>query len=281
MNYRHGFHAGNFADVVKHAILVGLLRHLRGKDRPFAVLDTHAGAGRYELGSIEAKRTGEAASGIGRLHPRRCAPPLADYLTLVGEANPGQWKPGAPPRRYPGSPDIIRSLLRAHDRLVACELHRQEVRKLRALLAGDARVAVHERDGWAALRAFLPPPERRGLVLIDPPFEVRGEFATMAEQTVAAHRRWPTGQYMLWYPIKDMAGPELLHAGLSESGIRRILRVTFLRHAELLPDRLNGCGLLLINPPWQFDAELPPLLDALAPLAEPGAPRGVTWLVPE
>ena len=285
MNYRHAFHAGNFADVVKHAVLALLLERLGGKPAPWFMLDTHAGLGRYDLDSVSAGRTGEAVGGIGRLAAALAGtvprPELAAYVGAVAAMNP-DLAPGAAPRWYPGSPRLARALMRPGDRLVLAEAHPDDVRVLRREFAGDPQVQVHHRDGWAALKAFLPPPERRGLVLIDPPYEDPGEAERLVDGLAAAHRRWPTGQFALWYPVKERAWVWRLHEALVATGIRRQL----VAELTILPDddwrRLNGCGMILVNPPWQIDATLATLLPRLhrALAVEAGGWR-VDWLVPE
>jgi 23S rRNA (adenine2030-N6)-methyltransferase len=217
MNYRHAFHAGNFADVLKHAVLCRILVYLRQKPAAFRVLDTHAGAGRFDLAGNEASRTGEWRAGIGRLLTASLAPQaaelLAPYLDIVRQANSDaanseqpnseQADSGGPLRVYPGSPLIAQALLRSQDRLVSCELEPGAVTALGRHLGGDRRAKAVEIDGWTALGAYLPPPERRGVVLIDPPFEKPDEFSRLATGLTAAYRKWPGGSYMLWYPIKD------------------------------------------------------------------------------
>jgi len=282
MNYRHAYHAGNFADVVKHAVLALLIEHLKAKDSPFQVLDTHAGIGRYDLSSAEAQKTGEFRSGVLRLldaDPPRLPQELEPYLRVVRALNRG-----APSLRwYPGSPRLALDLLRTQDRLVLLELHPEDARTLANAFAGDVRVKVHAADGYTALKAFLPPKERRGLVLIDPPFEKKDEFARLARGLRHAHRRWATGLYLLWYPIKDRPPVAEFHERLKASGIPRILIAEFLLRPAKDPERLNGCGLVLVNPPWQVDATLQALLPKLVALlaSERGAAARVDWLVPE
>ncbi len=212
VNYRHAFHAGNFADCVKHALLVALVSALQRKPSPFAVLDTHAGRGLYDLSSEAAERTGEWRQGIGRLADIT-AGPLAPWLALVRQA-------GFPPF-YPGSPWLIRALLRARDRLILCEKHPEEAAALRAALGRDARVAIHRRDGWEAIGALTPFAERRGLVLIDPPFEQPGEFDRLAEAFRLLRRRFRAGVVAAWYPIKHRAPVRAFADGLREAGLTR------------------------------------------------------------
>jgi len=251
MNYRHAYHAGNFADCVKHAVLVWLLQAMARKPTPFCVLDTHAGAGQYDLAAEQAQRTGEAQAGILRLLDDT-PPPLAAYVGLVRSLG-----------LYPGSPAIIRALLRAGDRAIACELHAEDHADLRRFLGRDPRFAVHLRDGYQAIGAFLPPAERRGLTLIDPPYEAENEFARVQAALVAAQSRFPGGITAAWYPVKHRAPVRAFHTALHESGLRDVVTVELLLRAPLDPARLNGCGMVLINPPFRFEAELPPILASL------------------
>lgn len=278
MNYRHAFHAGNFADVFKHSLLALLLEHLRAKEKPFFILDTHAGLGLYDLADERSLRTGEWRDGIARLINRSDTPDaLAPYLAAVRAFN----APGAL-RWYPGSPRLIHAFLRSTDRLAAVELHPEDARLLADEFVGDARVKVHAMDGYLALKAFLPPPERRGLVLIDPPFEAADEFARLASGLKEAHRRWATGLYMLWYPIKSRASVDAFHRDIAGLVIPRTMTVELTVETESA-GRLAGCGLILVNPPWTFEREAPTLLDILAKmLGRHGTALGrLVWLVPE
>ena len=274
MNYRHAYHAGNFADCFKHALLLLLLRAMRRKEKPFLALDTHAGRGRYDLSGKAACKTGEWRQGIGRLreaHPSA----LAEYLACIeslgieslgieslGIESLGIESLGL----YPGSPVIIRSVLRPQDRLIACELNKEEAAALRREMAVGAmmkNIAVHERDGYAALRAFLPPPEKRALILIDPPFEQPDEFAIAAESLAGAWEKFPQGVYALWYPIKHRAPVRDFFETLRRSAIRDAIACELLLREPVNPARLNGCGLLIVNPPYGFEAEATPVLRAL------------------
>jgi 23S rRNA (adenine2030-N6)-methyltransferase len=251
VNYRHAFHAGNFADCVKHALLVWLIRALQRKPSAMMILDTHAGSGRYDLAGGAAARTGEARAGIFRLLDDP-PPALADYVGLVQSLG-----------LYPGSPAIARALLRPQDRLACCELHAEDAAALRAAFAGDRQVAVHRRDGWAALGALLPPPERRGLTLIDPPYEAPDEFFRLAEAIGTARTRFASGVIAAWHPIKHRAPVRALHAALRDGGLRDIVAAELWLRAPLDAARLNGCGLLVVNPPFRFEAEAPAILAAL------------------
>ena len=251
MNYRHAFHAGNFGDCVKHALLVWLIRAMHRKPGGMLVLDTHAGIGRYDLANGPAARTGEFAGGIMRLldDPPE---PLADYVGLVRELG-----------LYPGSPALASALLRPQDRLVCCELHPDDAARLRRAFAGNTQVSVHRRDAWEALGALLPPVERRGLILIDPPYEAPDEFARVAAGLRVGHRRFSAGVFAAWYPIKHRAPTRAFHIDMRESGIRDIVIAELWLREPLDAARLNGCGLLVINPPFQFETEVPAILGAL------------------
>lgn len=264
MNYRHSFHAGNPADVMKHAVLAYLLDRLRAKSTPFFVLDTHAGIGRYDLEGQAAQRTGEAVRGIRRLLgasaplPEPAEPYLAALRALNPETGLGQHL-----RHYPGSPLLARLAMRPGDRLVLAELHPDDVQTLRACFMGDDQVAIHHMDGWLALKAHLPPRERRGLVVIDPPFEAADEYERMVAALGLAHRRWATGLYILWYPIKEEATIWRFQQMLEDTDIPRLLDVQLTWSDDARSDRLNGSGLVLVNPPWQTEAALASLLPAL------------------
>jgi 23S rRNA (adenine2030-N6)-methyltransferase len=262
VNYRHAFHAGNFGDCMKHALLVWLLRALQRKPAPIGVLDAHAGIGRYDLAGGEASRSGEAARGILRLLDD---PPdaLADYVGLVRELE-----------LYPGSPAISRALLRENDRLVCCELHPEDFLSLRAQFGRDRQVSVHHRDGYEALGALLPPSERRGLVLVDPPFEVVDEFDRVVAGLKTGLARFGSGVFAAWYPIKHRAPVRAFHAAMRDSGIRDIVAAELWLREPLDAARLNGCGLLVVNPPFRFEDEAAPILSALLARlgeGEPGA----------
>lgn len=270
MNYRHAYHAGSFADVLKHAVLCRVLVHLRQKPAAFRVIDTHAGAGRYDLGTPEAGKTQEWRDGIGRLWQVELAPHirslLAPYLDAVAALNPG--------RRliaYPGSPLLAQTLLRPQDRLIACELEPQAAAALARALRGDARTKPVTINGWTALAAYVPPKERRGLVLVDPPFEQPGEFARLEQGLAAAHRKWPTGTYLLWYPIKDAAEVKAFTRGLAPRGIGKMLRAELTVTPADDDGGLRGSGLIVVNPPWTLPDELKVLLPTLAQVLSRGA----------
>ena len=260
MNYRHAFHAGNFADVFKHAILLGLLDALTAKDKPLCYFDTHAGRGSYRLDDADAAKTGEWRDGIGRLFGAPDPPKtLRRYLDAIRACNPD----GAL-RVYPGSPWLAAQASRANDRLVLCETQDGEAAALRTLFRDDPRVHVHRRDGYAALNALLPPREKRGLVLIDPPFEAQeAEFAVIEAALAQARARWPTGVYAVWYPIKSRRAVAPFHRHMSEGPFGEVLVAELMVQPDDSPLRLNGCGMLVANPPWKFDGVLAAMLPAL------------------
>jgi 23S rRNA (adenine2030-N6)-methyltransferase len=248
MNYRHAFHAGNHADVFKHAALTFVLEWLTQKPAPFAVLDTHAGVGVYDLASEGARRTLEFEGGVGRVfEPGVAAAP--GYSALLAAMNPDGLA------TYPGSPEIVRRHLRSEDRLIACELHPDDAAALRARYRGDRRIAVHHRDGYEAIGALLPPKERRGLVLIDPPYEQTDEGERLAAALATGLHRWPNGTFMAWYPIKDgLIGASLARAAIA-GGFPKTLRAEF-SPFERDGMRLAGGGLLVVNAPWKLDERL-------------------------
>jgi 23S rRNA (adenine2030-N6)-methyltransferase len=327
MNYRHAFHAGNFADVLKHAVLVRILVHLRAKPAAFRVIDTHAGAGLYDLAGPEAARSGEWREGIDRLlgalsgpgafsgkglprtrsgveagFPPKSAPadlgaidlgaiqgrsrvnprsvkmrPTQESGPRIGEGARALLAPyvdavaafndGGRLTTYPGSPALVRAFLRAQDRLTACELEPNAAAALARNLHGDRRSKAIAIDGWTALNAYVPPKERRGLVLVDPPFEEADDFQQLAQGLEAAHRKWASGSYLLWYPIKERAAPTALARRLLRGGMgaaSKILRVELGVGEWREANRLGACGLLVVNPPWTLESELAVLLPALA-----------------
>jgi 23S rRNA (adenine2030-N6)-methyltransferase len=264
MNYRHVFHAGNHADVFKHAALTLILSHLLRKPTPFAVLDTHAGVGVYDLTSEAALKTREFEAGASLVFGRDLAAAPA-YAGLLRAMNPaGAFE------SYPGSPEIVRRMLREHDRLVACELHPGDAQALRARYRADPRIAVHHRDGYEAIGALLPPAERRGLVLIDPPYEAKDEAARLIAALEVGLRRWPTGIFAAWYPVKDSEIGDALSSAARR--FPKALRAEFLAYR---PDgaRMAGGGLLIVNAPWKLDEALSALCETLHPLLGEGHGR--------
>jgi 23S rRNA (adenine2030-N6)-methyltransferase len=280
MNYRHGFHAGNFADVFKHALLARLLLYLTRKEAPFRVIDTHAGEGAYDLSADEAERTGEWRGGLGRLADlsgadARLRDLLAPYLDIVGPLD-AEGRPAL----YPGSPLIATHFLRAQDRAVFCELRPDAFEALQARFARDKRVKTIHLDGYVGLAAFVPPKERRGLVLIDPPFEQRDETERMLKTFLEAHRKWPTGIYALWRPIKDEAESRWLLGALRASGVKKILRLDLSVGGVDEDQKLRRTGLVVVNPPFTFEQEARELSAFLAQrLAQgPGGGVEIEWV---
>jgi 23S rRNA (adenine2030-N6)-methyltransferase len=283
MNYRHAYHAGNFADVLKHVLLMMLIEHLKKKSAPFFYLDTHAGRGLYDLSEAQAQRSGEYKSGIGRVLDAPAAQLPAEVSAYAQLVRQSAGKGHSAITAYPGSPLIVARLRRPHDRLVLMETLPKEAAALKAALGRGRLVSVLESDGYAALKAHLPPRENRGLVLIDPPYESDVEFDRVLAGLELAHERWPTGTYCVWYPLTDRAGPVRFHRGLERSGIRKVLGVQL----NVLPTDaqvgMAGAGLVIVNPPWMLDERLKELLPQLHKVLSPEGLGGtsVDWIVPE
>lgn len=261
MNYRHSYHAGNFADVIKHIILITLIDALTRKDTPFCYIDTHAGSGYYDLFSESTAKSKEYEGGIEKIIQRDNPPLLIkQYLDCIHHINNQLTHAKfASLRYYPGSPMIARHFIRAHDRIIACELQPQEYQLLKNTFSGDKQIAVHHMDGFLGLKAFLPPHERRGLVLIDPPYENPDEFTRIAHTLPIALKRWETGIYAIWYPIKEKRAVERFYKTLTSLIKKEILSIELTIYPDI-PQHLNGCGLVVINPPWQFHEKIKTLL---------------------
>ncbi len=284
MNYRHAFHAGNFADVLKHAVLAYCLRHMTLKDRPFVAFDTHAGIGWYDLDGDAARRSPEWREGVARLWdalptaPQAARDFLAPYLDAIRAVNGG----AGPVTRYPGSPSIMAELARPMDNVRLFELHPEDSRSLTLRFETDRRVAVEERDGYGALKAMLPPKERRGLVLIDPPFEERDEMVAMAKAAKEALERWATGTFIFWRPLKDLWSVERFDVGLAgwlleekELEPEKILRADLWVRALESEGPLAGAGVVVVNPPFGLDEGLLATLPWLSELLAQG--EGAGW----
>lgn len=260
LSYRHSFHAGNFADVLKHLVLVRLLRYLTQKEKPLLYLDTHAGAGGYALASRHADKTQEFENGIGRLWGRDDLPEVvADYVALVREFNGGERL-----HNYPGSPWFAQQLLRPHDRLVLHELHPADYEQLLANTRSDRRCRVLRDDGFQGTIALLPPPQKRGLVLIDPPYEMKEDYQRVIDTLAAAHKRFATGCYALWYPVVERYRIERLEKALVASGIRRVLLLELGNRPDHRGHGMSASGMIVINPPFTLAAEMTPALEYLA-----------------
>ncbi len=279
LSYRHLFHAGGYADVFKHALLTGLLLSLRKKDKAFFYLDTHAGIGQYDLTHPWALKNREYEHGIAQLMRQKDIPAsLTDYVKFVRSINlDGEL------RHYPGSPRIARHCLRPIDRMVLTELNRDDCAALNKCFAADRQVHVHCMDGYHGLKAFLPPPERRGLVLIDSSFDRAKEFDRIAEALGIAYKRWATGSYGIWYPLMEPSAMASFDRAIIATGIRKILKVDFALENEDWSLTMRGCGMLIVNPPWQFEEEAKAMLEWLWPVLSVKKAGGidVSWLVPE
>jgi 23S rRNA (adenine2030-N6)-methyltransferase len=281
VNYRHAFHAGNFADVHKHVALLALLDRLKRKPTPLFFLDTHAGRGRYDLQSSDATRSNESRAGIGRLQGiSATAADIRNYMLAAGLSTE---KTEQPVRQYPGSPVLALDALRAGDRAVFVEQQPLEARVLEQALSRRRGISVVCGDGYAALKTYLPPRENRGLILIDPPYESDREFTEVERALVLGLQRWPNGIFAAWYPIKAGRDSQRLHAALQKSGLRKLLLLELNVRPADSPVALNGSGLIVANPPWQFDTEMQVANAELHRVLSPegGGGTRVEWLVGE
>lgn len=273
MNYRHAYHAGNFADVVKHAVLALVIEHMKQKPAAFRIVDTHAGIGAYDLGSTEAQKTGEWREGIGRVmeapFSEEARNALAPYLDVVRRLNPG-----GSLVRYPGSPLLARELMRGEDRLVVNELHPEDQQLLKRLFAHDSQVRVMALDAWTAVKALLPPPERRGVILIDPAFEQGGELDRLVEALKEGVRRFAGGTYLLWYPIKELRPVAAFRRKIAELGLPKATAFELTIRDTQDETLLNGAGLLVVNAPFTLAATLEVLLPELARVLAQGRGGG-------
>lgn len=282
MNYRHAYHVGNIGDVLKHTVLARLIVYFQRKDKPFRVLDTHAGIGLYDLSSSETQKTGEWRLGIDKVlkavAPEPVAALLAPWLDVVRALNP-DGELGL----YPGSPVLARQLLRKTDRLSLTELHPQDFETLSNRFAGDHQVKTIHLDGWLAMGSFLPPKEKRGLVLVDPAFEVTDEFERMTDAVTTAHRKWPGGTYALWYPLKDARAIRRMHETFAETGLRDVLTLQLTAGRSGPDTRMLGSGMTLINPPFTLADEMRLILPWLADVVHqgPGSGWDVTQVIAE
>jgi len=279
LSYRHIYHAGNFADVFKHALLTRLLIALSAKGKPYAYIDTHAGIGRYELAHAWAQKAREYENGIGRLWKIDRVPPLLEpYMDIVRAENPDGRL-----RYYPGSPLIARRFVRAGDRMILNELNKVDFAELERVLAQQKRVSLQLMDAYRALKAHVPPPEKRGLVLIDSSFDRPRELGRIVKALKEAHARWASGVYAIWYPMLEPAPMKDFAASVQRSGIRKVLRLEIIVRSDDETGFIPGCGMLVVNPPWHFDEEGKAIVEWLAPtLAVSGRGRArIDWLVPE
>lgn len=279
MNYRHSFHAGNSADVVKHSLLIALVRALQLKPGALTLIDTHAGCGLYDLYGDQAQRTGEAAGGVLRAFAD-ANPLLDDYRAAVEAVNVGE-NDGSGPRLYPGSPRFLDQLLRPQDVLILNEKHPEDAVALRAAMRGTT-AAVHQRDAYELWLAMLPTKTPRGVVVVDPPYEQTDERARITATLAAAHRKWAHGVTVIWYPLKERPTHSLWKDKLRKLGIPKFLNVEHWLYDRDQPGIYNGAGLFIVNPPYAFTQTLPPLLEALRTALAPDGHRGeisAGWLV--
>ncbi|MCL1076146.1 23S rRNA (adenine(2030)-N(6))-methyltransferase RlmJ [Shewanella dokdonensis] len=279
LSYRHGYHAGNYADVLKHAVLLQALTLLQKKDKGLVYIDTHAGAGGYSLNDEFAEKTGEYRDGVARLWAQNSLPDsLQQYLDNIRHFNENNQALGF----YPGSPALVDMNLRPQDRMLLHELHPSDQQLLSEYFGQDSQVKIVEGDGLKGLIAALPPKERRGLVLIDPSYEIKTDYELVAETLIKAYRKFATGVYLLWYPVVQRQQTEAMLSRLKDSGIRRQLRI----EQSIRPDNnefgMTAAGLWVINPPWQLDEIAKEMLATLQPiLQQPGGSYRVEWEVGE
>jgi 23S rRNA (adenine2030-N6)-methyltransferase len=266
MNYRHAYHAGNFADVFKHLVILALTEAMLRKDKAFCYLDTHAGAGIYDLRAAAPQKSQEYEAGVAKLLAQPNPPALVKkYLEVIAKLNNGANEI----KLYPGSPYFVKNLLRKQDRMLLTELHEEEYDLLKKSFPHYKQIGIHHLDGYQALKAFLPPPERRGFVLIDPPYEQPDELMQLVTTLTTACKRWETGIFAVWYPIKESRSIDRFHDALRQRVDRPMLAVELSIYPAALTTHLNGCGMVIINPPYQLDSEintfLPWLWEALSP----------------
>jgi 23S rRNA (adenine2030-N6)-methyltransferase len=251
MNYRHSFHAGNFADAFKHIILIALIKSLQRKDTPFCYLDTHAGIGLYDLLTESTQKSKEYENGISKiLTAENCPPLITEYISCIQQFNPNQLQ------FYPGSPEIVKYFLRPQDRMVLCELHPEDYQTLKKRYPHHKQIAIHHQDGYLGLKAFLPPKEKRGLILIDPPYEQTNEFSQLFSSLLSALKRFENGVYAIWYPIKNREAIARFYRELKEKISRPLLISELTIYPDDISSRLNGCGMIIVNPPFQLDIQL-------------------------
>jgi len=278
LSYQHIYHAGNFADVHKHTVLSLLLAAMSVKEKPFFVLDAFAGRGGYEFRATEAEKTGEYHEGVEKIWSADGLPKqLSAYIDAVRQFN-GE----GTLNRYPGSPWLIRHMIREQDRMALCELHPQEFEALRGMIRSERRVSLHKRDGLDAMKAMLPPKERRGLLLIDPAYEVKSEYEAVADAVIRTHHHWREGVYAIWYPLLAAGNHEKLLNMLKRSGIRKVLNCTLSIDGEDAPG-MFGSGMIVINPPWKLDQDMKVVLPWLVKILgrDERGDSSVRWLVPE
>ncbi|TRN19580.1 23S rRNA (adenine(2030)-N(6))-methyltransferase RlmJ [Vibrio furnissii] len=278
LSYRHSFHAGNHADVVKHIVQSLILSALQQKDKPFVYHDTHSGVGRYDLTHEWSEKTGEYKQGIARLWQQTEVPEdIHSYLEAIKALNDdGEL------RYYPGSPRVARAHLRSHDRMVLTELHPSDYPLLEQEFHRDRQVAIFKEDGFARLKASLPPKERRGLVLIDPPYELAKEYRDVVQAIAQSYKRWATGIYAIWYPVVNRCDIEDMIEGLQGLGIRKILQIELGVSPDTNERGMTASGIIVINPPWKLESQMQSILPFLKEAIAPATGHyKVDWIVPE
>ncbi|MFC3024282.1 23S rRNA (adenine(2030)-N(6))-methyltransferase RlmJ [Vibrio zhugei] len=277
LSYRHSFHAGNHADVVKHIVESLIISSLKNKDKPFVYHDTHSGVGRYDLTHEWSEKTGEYKQGIARLWQQDLPAEVNDYLATVAAINDSDEL-----RYYPGSPRVARALLRPQDRMVLTELHPSDHPLLEQEFQRDRQVSIFKEDGFARLKASLPPKERRGLVLIDPPYELAKEYRDVVKAIAQSYKRWATGIYAIWYPVVNRCDIEDMIEGLEALGIRKILQIELGVSPDTSERGMTASGMIVINPPWKLASQMETILPILKEKIAPATGHHkVEWIVPE
>ncbi len=278
LSYRHSFHAGNHADVLKHIVQSLILDALKQKDKPFIYHDTHSGVGRYDLTHEWSEKTGEYKQGIAKLWEATNLPEeINSYLAAIEQLNQGKQL-----RYYPGSPRVARAQLRQQDRMTLTELHPSDFPLLKQEFHRDRQVKIFQEDGFARLKASLPPKERRGLVLIDPPYELAKEYRDVVSAIAQSYKRWATGVYAIWYPVVNRADIDDMIEGLQNLGIRKILQIELGVSADTNERGMTASGMIVINPPWKLEAQMKAILPFLKQTIAPATGRWtVDWIVPE
>jgi len=278
LSYRHSFHAGNHADVIKHIVQSLILSSLQQKEKPFVYHDTHSGVGRYDLNHEWSEKTGEYKLGIGRLWDEVELPEeLNNYLDAIKQLNEGNEL-----QFYPGSPRVARAHLRKQDRMVLTELHPSDYPLLQQEFQRDRQVSIFKEDGFQRLKASLPPKERRGLVLIDPPYELAKEYRDVAQAIYQAHKRWATGIYAIWYPVVNRCDIEDMIESIKGLGIRKILQIELGVAPDTNERGMTASGMIVINPPWKLEQQMKTILPFLKDTIAPATGHyTLDWVVPE
>ncbi|RBM41707.1 23S rRNA (adenine(2030)-N(6))-methyltransferase RlmJ [Vibrio tarriae] len=278
LSYRHSFHAGNHADVLKHIVQSLILNSLQQKEKPFVYHDTHSGVGRYDLTHEWSEKTGEYKQGIARVWQQDNIPAeLNSYLDAIRQLNQGETL-----RYYPGSPRVARAHLREQDRMVLTELHPSDYPLLEQEFHRDRQVSIYKEDGFARLKASLPPQERRGLVLIDPPYELAKEYRDVVRAIAQSYKRWATGIYAIWYPVVNRCDIDDMVEGLQGLGIRKILQIELGVSPDTNERGMTASGMIVVNPPWTLESQMQTILPFLKQAIAPATGHyKVEWVMPE